>query len=172
MGACGTRDLNLDHPGLDTAATRDGERLLIQNDIGTNDVHDARACVHVIILKRSRNKIRLLAPEKTMPASLMRLPLLLLPIGHGVVRLAARCGRRWSPVQPRTGQPMQRANALDDDTGTGCHDTYLEALMREQLQWVNGDFAQTSLPSGAGGRERHVERASFLAKTVDRSFAR
>ncbi|TIV02405.1 MAG: phosphate transport regulator, partial [Mesorhizobium sp.] len=27
------------HPGLDTAATRDGARLLIQNDIGTNDAH-------------------------------------------------------------------------------------------------------------------------------------
>ncbi len=34
-----TRALKLDHPGLDTAATRDGERLLIQNDIGTNDAH-------------------------------------------------------------------------------------------------------------------------------------
>jgi uncharacterized protein Yka (UPF0111/DUF47 family) len=34
-----TRGLKFDHPGLDTAATRDGTRLLIQNDIGTNDVH-------------------------------------------------------------------------------------------------------------------------------------
>lgn len=34
-----TRGLKFDHPGLDTAATRDGERLLIQNDIGTNDAH-------------------------------------------------------------------------------------------------------------------------------------
>lgn len=34
-----TRDLKLDHPGLDTASTRDGPRLLIQNDIGTNDAH-------------------------------------------------------------------------------------------------------------------------------------
>ncbi|MFN3984802.1 MAG: phosphate transport regulator [Rhodocyclaceae bacterium] len=34
-----TRALKLDHPGLDTAATRDGPRLLIQNDIGTNDAH-------------------------------------------------------------------------------------------------------------------------------------
>jgi len=31
--------LKFDHPGLDTAATRDGKRLLIQNDIGTNDAH-------------------------------------------------------------------------------------------------------------------------------------
>ena len=34
-----TRALKLGHPGLDTAATRDGDRLLIQNDIGTNDAH-------------------------------------------------------------------------------------------------------------------------------------
>ncbi len=34
-----TSALKFDHPGLDTAATRDGERLLIQNDIGTNDAH-------------------------------------------------------------------------------------------------------------------------------------
>lgn len=34
-----TKGLKLDHPGLDTAATRDGARLLIQNDIGTNDAH-------------------------------------------------------------------------------------------------------------------------------------
>lgn len=34
-----TKKLKFDHPGLDTAATRDGDILLIQNDIGTNDVH-------------------------------------------------------------------------------------------------------------------------------------
>ncbi len=34
-----TAPLKLDHPGLDTAATRDGDRLLLQNDIGTNDAH-------------------------------------------------------------------------------------------------------------------------------------
>lgn len=34
-----TKCLKFDHPGLDTAATRDGSLLLIQNDIGTNDVH-------------------------------------------------------------------------------------------------------------------------------------
>jgi hypothetical protein len=31
--------LKFDYPGLETAATRDGERLLIQNDIGTYDAH-------------------------------------------------------------------------------------------------------------------------------------
>ncbi|HEX7440081.1 MAG TPA: DUF47 family protein [Caldimonas sp.] len=34
-----TAGLKFDHPGLDTAATRDGARLLLQNDIGTNDAH-------------------------------------------------------------------------------------------------------------------------------------
>lgn len=34
-----TRALKLDHPGLDTAATRDHAKLMIQNDIGTNDAH-------------------------------------------------------------------------------------------------------------------------------------
>jgi uncharacterized protein Yka (UPF0111/DUF47 family) len=34
-----TAALKFDHPGLETAATRDGERLLLQNDIGTNDAH-------------------------------------------------------------------------------------------------------------------------------------
>ena len=32
-----TASLKFDHPGLDTAATRDGDRLLLQNDIGTNE---------------------------------------------------------------------------------------------------------------------------------------
>ncbi|MDO9197700.1 MAG: phosphate transport regulator [Rhodoferax sp.] len=34
-----TAPLKFSHPGLDTAVTRSGARLLIQNDIGTNDVH-------------------------------------------------------------------------------------------------------------------------------------
>jgi uncharacterized protein Yka (UPF0111/DUF47 family) len=34
-----TAPLKFDHPGLDTAATRDGNKLLLQNDIGTNDAH-------------------------------------------------------------------------------------------------------------------------------------
>jgi hypothetical protein len=34
-----TRRLKFDHPGLETSATRDGDRLVIQNDIGTTDAH-------------------------------------------------------------------------------------------------------------------------------------
>ncbi|MDK9698215.1 MAG: hypothetical protein OEL76_17705 [Siculibacillus sp.] len=38
-GLARTRGLKFDHPGLDTTAARAGERLLIQNDIGTTDAH-------------------------------------------------------------------------------------------------------------------------------------
>ncbi len=38
-GVNGTRELKFDHPGLGTTATRIGERLVIQNDIGTTDAH-------------------------------------------------------------------------------------------------------------------------------------
>ncbi len=34
-----TRKLKFDHPGLDTTATRTGDKLVIQNDIGTTDAH-------------------------------------------------------------------------------------------------------------------------------------
>lgn len=34
-----TAKLKFDHPGLETAVTRDGNRVLLQNDIGTNDAH-------------------------------------------------------------------------------------------------------------------------------------
>lgn len=45
--------LKFNHPGLDTAATRDGERLLLQNDIGTNGAH-------VLVLQVANNAITLI----------------------------------------------------------------------------------------------------------------
>lgn len=48
-----TAPLKFDHPGLETAATRDGERLLLQNDIGTNDAH-------VLVLQVSDRTITLI----------------------------------------------------------------------------------------------------------------
>lgn len=38
-GAKRTAPLKFDHPGLDTTATRAGERLVIQNDVGTTGAH-------------------------------------------------------------------------------------------------------------------------------------
>lgn len=34
-----TRELKFDHPGLGTTATRSGDRLMLQNDIGVTDAH-------------------------------------------------------------------------------------------------------------------------------------
>ena len=54
-----TKPLKLDHPGLDASATRDGNKLLLQNDIGTNDAHvlvlqvDTESEVQVITLTYS-----------------------------------------------------------------------------------------------------------------------
>ena len=45
-----TRPLKFNHPGLDTMATRSGERLLIQNDIGTTDAH-------VMVIAVSKNSV-------------------------------------------------------------------------------------------------------------------
>ncbi len=47
-----TAPLKFNHPGLDTAVTRDGKRLLIQNDIGTNDAH-------VLVIEVEEQTIRL-----------------------------------------------------------------------------------------------------------------
>lgn len=47
-----TAPLKFSHPGLDTAVTRDGARLLIQNDIGTNDVH-------VLVMEVEEDTIRI-----------------------------------------------------------------------------------------------------------------
>jgi uncharacterized protein Yka (UPF0111/DUF47 family) len=38
-GVNATAPLKFDHPGLSTSATRAGDRLIIQNDIGTTDLH-------------------------------------------------------------------------------------------------------------------------------------
>ncbi|WP_353140628.1 DUF47 family protein [Limnohabitans sp.] len=51
-----TAPLKFSHPGLDTAATRDDKRLLIQNDIGTNDAH-------VLVIEVRDKKIELTYSE-------------------------------------------------------------------------------------------------------------
>jgi uncharacterized protein Yka (UPF0111/DUF47 family) len=48
-----TSGLKFNHPGLDTIATRDGERLLLQNDIGTNDAH-------VLVIEITARKVTLI----------------------------------------------------------------------------------------------------------------
>jgi len=75
-----TAALKFDHPGLDTAATRDGERLLLQNDIGTNDAH-------VLVLQVSGTRIALTYSD------LHRRRL------RFFQSLLEPCGARWSGVE-------------------------------------------------------------------------
>lgn len=77
-----TSGLKFDHPGLDTAATRDGDRLLIQNDIGTNDAH-------VLVIQVSGHVISLTYSDLHR-ARLVFFQSLLAPLGGSWTALASR----------------------------------------------------------------------------------
>lgn len=81
-----TKPLKLDHPGLDTAATRDGGKLLIQNDIGTNDAH-------VLVLQVDTSK-------KTRVITLTYSDLHR-PRFAFFQRLLSEAGAQWSNVESR-----------------------------------------------------------------------
>jgi hypothetical protein len=91
-GVNATRALKLDHPGLDTAATRDGARLLLQNDIGTNDAH-----VLVIQVEGLRVHAHLLRPAPP--------PLRLLPVAAVRGRVPPGASRRRAPAPGSTSAP-------------------------------------------------------------------
>jgi uncharacterized protein Yka (UPF0111/DUF47 family) len=76
-----TSPLRFDHPGLDTAATRNGERLVIQNDIGTNDAH---------VLVLNVDALRIAVTYSDLHATRFRF----------FQSLLADRGARWSVVEP------------------------------------------------------------------------
>jgi uncharacterized protein Yka (UPF0111/DUF47 family) len=78
-----TAVLKFDHPGLDTAATRDGERLLLQNDIGTNDAH-------VLVLQ---------VKERTITLTYSDLHRVRFEFFRGLLE---PFGAKWSPLQSHT----------------------------------------------------------------------
>ncbi len=87
-----TAGLKFEHPGLETAATRDGERLLIQNDIGTNDAH-------VLVIQVKAHKITLTYSDL-----------------HRVrfdffQALLAPCGAQWSGVESRSHAELNQGTA-------------------------------------------------------------
>jgi uncharacterized protein Yka (UPF0111/DUF47 family) len=100
-----TAPLKLSHPGLDTAATRDGERLLIQNDIGTNDAH-------VLVLQVQGLGITLTYSD--------------LHRGRFAFfqQLLAELGAHWSVVEPRVSEGLNQGEAYWVGTATfACADT-------------------------------------------------
>ena len=87
-----TAGLKFDHPGLDTAATRDGEHLLLQNDIGTNDAH-------VLVLQVGARTITLTYSD----------------LHRGRLEffqsLLAPFGARWSPLEARANAELNEGAA-------------------------------------------------------------
>jgi uncharacterized protein Yka (UPF0111/DUF47 family) len=92
-----TAGLKFDHPGLDTAATRDGERLLLQNDIGTNDAH-------VLVLQVSARAITLTYSD------LHRTRL------EFFQSLLAPFGAKWSGLESRTSADLNDGAAYSVGT--------------------------------------------------------
>ncbi|MDZ4187340.1 MAG: phosphate transport regulator [Hydrogenophaga sp.] len=98
-GLARTAALKFNHPGLDTAVTRDGERLLIQNDIGTNDAH-------VLVIEVQGRNIHLTYSDLHVPR-------------FGFFRqMLEGVGFEWTVFDPRTtaglnqGKPYQVGHAV------------------------------------------------------------
>ena len=110
-----TRALKLDHPGLDTAATRDGDRLLIQNDIGTNDAH-----VLVIQVEDSRITLTYSDLHRQRFAFLQD--------------LLTEVGAKWSSVEARTTQGLNDGAAYH--VGTATFQAADKAAQEAQLEGI------------------------------------
>lgn len=108
-----TAPLKLDHPGLDTAATHDGERLLIQNDIGTNDAH-----VLVIQVVPARITLTYSDLHRTRFAFFQQ--------------LLARLGATWSVIEPHVSEGLNRGEAYWVGTATFAADD--EAALLKALE--------------------------------------
>ncbi len=108
-----TRDLKLNHPGLDTAAMRDGARLLLQNDIGTNDAHvlviqveDTRVALTYSDLHRRRFRF--------------------------FQSMLAELGAQWSAPVLRSTEGLNAGDAFE--VGTATFDCGDEDALRETLE--------------------------------------
>ena len=114
-----TAPLKFDHPGLDTAATRYGDKLLIQNDIGTNDAHvlviqvDTAAAPQVITLTYSDLHRQRFAFFQ---------------------RLLDEVGAHWGQAEQRTTQGLNQGDAYH--VGTARFEAHDEAELAQQLEGI------------------------------------
>jgi len=138
-----TASLKFDHPGLDTAATRDGERLLLQNDIGTNDAH-------VLVLQVSARKITLTYSD-LHPSRAEFFQSLLAPLGA-----------RWSKSEARTSEELNEgaaytiATAQFDCADDGALDAALEGVGSRIVFLIDWNRARKRL-------QAFVEKESAVA---------
>jgi uncharacterized protein Yka (UPF0111/DUF47 family) len=110
-----TSGLKFDHPGLDTAATRDGERLLIQNDIGTNDAH-------VLVVQVAARAITLTYSD------LHRVRL------EFFQSLLAPFGANWSRLESRTNAELNQGEAYS--VATAQFDCADDAAVEAALEGI------------------------------------
>lgn len=114
-----TAPLKFDHPGLDTAATRDGGKLLIQNDIGTNDAHvlviqvDTETAPQLITLTYSDLHRRRFAFFQ---------------------RLLAEVGAHWGEAEQRKTKGLNQGDAYH--VGTARFEAEDEAELARQLEGI------------------------------------
>lgn len=110
-----TRGLKLDHPGLDTAATRDGDTLLIQNDIGTNDAH-------VLVLQVNAQALRITLTYSDLHRQRFAF----------FQKLLSGVGAQWGEVQQRSTAGLNAGEAYH--LGTATFDAPDEAGLRQRLE--------------------------------------
>ena len=110
-----TSILKFDHPGLDTAATRDGEHLLIQNDIGTNDAH-------VLVVQVTSHAITLTYSD------LHRVRL------EFFQALLEPFGAQWSGLESRTNAELNQGAAYS--VGTAQFDCADDAAVEAALEGI------------------------------------
>jgi uncharacterized protein Yka (UPF0111/DUF47 family) len=114
-----TRHLKFDHPGLDTAATRDdsadGGQLLIQNDIGENDAH-------VLVIRVEERQITLTYSDLHRPRF------------EFFQSLLSELGGTWSSVEPRVTAGLNAGDAYF--VGTASFIAADEAAMLVALEAI------------------------------------
>jgi uncharacterized protein Yka (UPF0111/DUF47 family) len=110
-----TARLKFDHCGLDTAATCDGERLLIQNDIGTNDAH-------VLVLQIEGSTITLSYSDLHRSRF------------EFFQTLLAPFGANWSGVQPKVNAQLNDGKAFT--FGTACFECTDDESVNSVLEGI------------------------------------
>lgn len=114
-----TRALKGEHPGLDTAATREGARLMIQNDIGTNDAH-------VIVLQVDTGGN---SPSISLTYSDLHRQRFAF-----FQRLLAEVGAQWGPTQSRQTPGLNAGEAYH--VGSARFAPADEAALRQMLEGI------------------------------------
>ena len=110
-----TAPLKFDHPGLDTAATRDGKRLLLQNDIGTNDAH-------VLVVQVEGKSITLNYSDLHRPRF------------EFFQALLAPLGAKWADTQSRVDAALNEGHAYT--FGTAQFECGSDSALDETLEGI------------------------------------